>query len=154
LRLYPSVPFNVRTNVVRCIKEKVCLCNPHRISLQADDVLPGGEFVPAGTDMFILTHRMQHDKELWGPTAEEFDPERYQHMNAKYPTNPCAFLPFHAGPRICLGQNMALNEARVALARLYQKYHLRHDPTNEVRFKTDIILTAANGMRMFVDRRL
>eukprot|EP00160_Parvularia_atlantis_P001467 Unigene1116_Nuclearia_a/m.3552 Unigene1116_Nuclearia_a/g.3552 ORF Unigene1116_Nuclearia_a/g.3552 Unigene1116_Nuclearia_a/m.3552 type:complete len:528 (+) Unigene1116_Nuclearia_a:2046-3629(+) len=137
LRLYPSVPFNIRT-------------------ARDDDVLPNGVFVPKGTDVFFCTFRMQRDKTLWGPTADQFDPERYVHAQEagqKYPTNPCAFLPFHAGPRICLGQNMAYTEARVALVRLYQKFHLRHDATTPVAYKTDIILTAAHGMRMHVEKR-
>ena len=40
--------------------------------------------------------------------AEEFDPDRFQDERLhKYLTpNPFIFLPFNAGPRICLGQQV------------------------------------------------
>lgn len=51
---------------------------------------------------------MQRRKDLWGPDADQFDPERFiDERVAKYLTpNPFIFLPFNAGPRICLGQQV------------------------------------------------
>ena len=36
--------------------------------------------------------------------------------------NPFIFLPFNAGPRICLGQQFAYNEASTIIARLVQSF--------------------------------
>ncbi|KDN37559.1 hypothetical protein RSAG8_10076, partial [Rhizoctonia solani AG-8 WAC10335] len=57
------------------------------------------------------------------PDAEEFDPERWlDERLKKYITpNPFIFLPFGAGPRICLGQQFAYNESSYFLVRLLQR---------------------------------
>ena len=51
----------------------------------------------------FLLHRR---KDLWGPDAEEFSPERWiDPERLKIMTSdPFKFIPFNAGPRICLGQ--------------------------------------------------
>lgn len=50
---------------------------------------------------------MHTDETLWGPDASEFDPDRFLDERKKYMlANPFIFLPFNAGPRICLGQQV------------------------------------------------
>lgn len=51
---------------------------------------------------------LQKSKEYWGPDAEEFDPDRWLDERNKtyYLANPSIFIPFLAGPRICLGQQV------------------------------------------------
>jgi len=67
---------------------------------------------------------VQRSKDLWGPDADEFDPERWLDLERikKVIANPFMFIPFHAGPRICLGQNFALNEASFFLIRFLQRF--------------------------------
>jgi hypothetical protein len=87
---------------------------------------------------------MHRRKDLWGPDgtyphpptslskltstisllALEFDPDRFlDYRLHKYLTpNPFIFLPFNAGPRICLGQQFAYNETSFFLVRLLQRF--------------------------------
>ncbi len=53
----------------------------------------------------FLMHRRE---DLWGPDAQSFDPDRFLDDRVqRYQTgNPFIFLPFNAGPRICLGQQV------------------------------------------------
>lgn len=57
-------------------------------------------------------------------TADAFDPDRF--LDARLHTyltpNPFIFLPFNAGPRICLGQQFAYNEMSFFLVRLLQAF--------------------------------
>ncbi|KDN46864.1 hypothetical protein RSAG8_03941, partial [Rhizoctonia solani AG-8 WAC10335] len=66
---------------------------------------------------------MHTRKDLWGDDAEVFDPERW--LDERYKKyvlpNPFIFLPFNAGPRICLGQQFAYNEISFFLTRLLQR---------------------------------
>eukprot|EP00026_Physarum_polycephalum_P004083 Phypoly_transcript_04100.p2 GENE.Phypoly_transcript_04100~~Phypoly_transcript_04100.p2 ORF type:complete len:168 (+),score=28.95 Phypoly_transcript_04100:1443-1946(+) len=77
-----------------------------------------GKFIPAGSFLWIPIYTMHLDKELWGPDAAEFKPERHKNP----PSNPQAFLGFGAGPRACIGIRFAMMEAKLLLARLYQKF--------------------------------
>ncbi|KAK1401746.1 Secologanin synthase [Heracleum sosnowskyi] len=87
-------------------------------SLQADI----GLLIPV-----ILVH---HDQDLWGADAKEFNPERFSKgvLNA---TNgqTAAYLPFGAGPRICIGQNFTMLEAKVALAHILRTFSFELSPS-------------------------
>lgn len=66
---------------------------------------------------------MHRRTDLWGPDAEIFDPGRFLDERLKYLTsNPFIFLPFNAGPRICLGQQFAYNEISFFLVCLLQTF--------------------------------
>ncbi|KAI0693638.1 cytochrom P450 [Cytidiella melzeri] len=110
LRLYPPVPFNSRFT-----KNDTVWPSP----------TPGGKplFIPGNTRVFYNTFIIHRRKDLWGPDALEFDPDRFlDERLAKYVTpNPFIFLPFNAGPRICLGQQFAYNEISFMLIRLLQQ---------------------------------
>ncbi|KAA1476745.1 cytochrome P450 [Dentipellis sp. KUC8613] len=111
LRLFPPVPFNTRT----AIRDTVW---PSKV--------PGRPpfFVPAGTRCVYSVFMMHRRKDLWGPDALEFDPDRFLDARlGKYLTpNPFIFVPFNAGPRICLGQQFAYNEVSFMLTRLLQAF--------------------------------
>ncbi|KIL67115.1 hypothetical protein M378DRAFT_160099 [Amanita muscaria Koide BX008] len=97
LRLFPVVPFNVRESVKATTW-------PH------PDPTQKPYYIPAGTRIMYSVLLMHRSKDLWGPDADEFDPDRFlDDRLKKYLTkNSFIFLPFHAGPRICLGQQVCL----------------------------------------------
>ncbi|CAE6535116.1 unnamed protein product [Rhizoctonia solani] len=107
LRLFPAVPMNERTAVKSTVLHS------------------GGKkyYVPAGATMPYSVFHMHRRKDLWGPDAEEFDPERWldERLKKYVTSNPFIFLPFNAGPRICVGQQFAYNEASYFLSRLLQR---------------------------------
>ncbi|KAF9020876.1 cytochrome P450 [Hymenopellis radicata] len=111
LRLFPPVPANLRETVEG--------------ALLPPDV-PGEKpiYVPAHTQVVYSVMVMHRRKDLWGPDADEFDPDRFlDERNKKYLVpNPFIFLPFNAGPRICLGQQFAYNEISFMLVRLMQNF--------------------------------
>ncbi|KZP25071.1 cytochrome P450 monooxygenase pc-3 [Athelia psychrophila] len=81
-------------------------------------------YIPANTRVLysaLMTHRRT---DLWGPDALEFDPDRFLDDRVqKYLTpKPYIFVPFNAGPRICLGQQFAYNEVSFVLIRLLQNF--------------------------------
>ena len=53
---------------------------------------------------------MHRRTDLWGPDALEFDPDRFldDRLHKYLTPNPFIFLPFNAGPRICLGQQVCV----------------------------------------------
>jgi len=109
LRLFPSVPFNSR--------------------YASENTVFDGEngkklFVPKGTRVAYSNLLTQRHKPYWGEDADHFDPDRFLDERVKkYLTpNPYIFVPFNAGPRICLGQQFAYHEASYFLIRMLQRF--------------------------------
>lgn len=110
LRLYPPVPFNVR-----CATEEMVWPSA-----------TGGQpvYVPKGSSCIYSVFLMHRREDLWGPDALVFDPDRFldDRLQKYLLPNPFVFLPFNAGPRICLGQQFAYNEMSLFLIRLLQTF--------------------------------
>ena len=79
-----------------------------------------GEALPQCENiLFWLVHyAMHHDTALWGPSANAFQPERF--LSPNLPKN--AWRPFEQGPRNCIGQDLAMLEARIALALVVRRF--------------------------------
>ncbi|CAG2176887.1 unnamed protein product, partial [Oppiella nova] len=76
-----------------------------------------GITVPKGTSIEILPYALHRDPKYW-PNPNDFIPDRFLE-----PTHhPYAYLPFGAGPRVCIGQRFALQEMRMCLAKLIHAY--------------------------------
>ena len=66
---------------------------------------------------------MHRRKDMYGPDAHDFVPERWESGSTRGPLRPgWAFLPFNGGPRVCLGQQYALTEAGYTIVRLLQTF--------------------------------
>ncbi|KAG2003619.1 cytochrome p450 [Coprinopsis cinerea AmutBmut pab1-1] len=110
LRLYPPVPINNRQAI------------NDTLFTTKDGAQP--IFVPAKTQVIYSVVDIQRRKDLWGPDADEFDPDRFldERLHRYLIPNPFIFSPFNAGPRICLGQQFAYNEVSFFLIRLLQQF--------------------------------
>ncbi len=73
-------------------------------------------FIPAGTRIILSMQGVHHRADLW-PEPKQFRAERFL-PGTEIETY--SFLPFIQGPRNCLGQYLALLEARVVLGVLSQ----------------------------------
>ncbi|KAI4604114.1 hypothetical protein KJ359_000242 [Pestalotiopsis sp. 9143b] len=110
LRLYPAVPYNIRTAL-------------HDSTLNGAPGKPPISVVKG--DVVIYTPlSMQRRKDLYPPVSEKFEdpavfsPERWENWTPKAWT----YVPFNGGPRICVGQNFAQTEMAFVIIRLLQKY--------------------------------
>ena len=102
LRLYPPVPILVREPI-------------------EDDVIMG-EPVRRGVQVYVVPWVLHRHRKHWQhPTA--FIPDRFAGQSSPW-TSGGAYLPFGAGPRICIGAAFALAEAQIMLATLLQRYAL------------------------------
>ncbi|XP_038903147.1 cytochrome P450 734A6-like [Benincasa hispida] len=81
--------------------------------------------VPEDTQLQLSIVAIHHDKELWGEDASSFNPMRFSEPRKHL----ASFLPFGLGPRICVGQHLALIEAKVALAMIIQRFSFMVSPT-------------------------
>ncbi len=102
----------------RVIKESMRLYPPvwvlEREALEDDDIC--GYTVPKGTIVMVAPYAMHRRAELWKDTTR-FDPDRFlSEQEGARPRG--AFLPFGAGPRVCIGNAFAMMEAKLIIAML------------------------------------
>ena len=102
MRLYPPAPIIVRT-LLR-------------------DMVVGGVPLPKGSLIVVPIYALHHHRRLWS-RPDQFDPERFAPEAAKE-RHRFAFLPFGAGPRVCIGNGFALLEATAILAVLVRSLRL------------------------------
>lgn len=92
-----------------------------------DTVLPRGGgsegedpmFVTKGSMMMYNFRSSMRQKSVYGADAAVFRPERWADPGLR---PQFSFVPFNAGPRICLGQQYALTEAYYVTTRLMQEF--------------------------------
>lgn len=79
--------------------------------------------IQKGTTVSWSDYLMARMPEVWGPDCEEFKPERFLTLDGALKTfSPYVFHAFNAGPRLCLGQTLALYEACAVLSSLLGQY--------------------------------
>lgn len=115
-----------------------------------DDEL-GGYHIPQGS-MILLSQYITHRHPAMWQEPEKFDPMRFAPERAeKRPRY--AYFPFGGGPRICLGNSFALQEAALALAMVSQHYRLRLVPGAEIKPRMRGTLRPDGPVLMTVERR-
>ncbi|CAN6718729.1 unnamed protein product [Malus baccata var. baccata] len=136
LRLYPSVPQDSK----------------HTIN---DDVLPSGTFVPAGSSVTYSIYGIGRMKFIWGEDCLEFKPERWLSLDGKKMEvqDSYKFVSFNAGPRICLGKDLAYLQMKSIAAAVLLRHRLVVVPGHRVEQKMSLTLFMKYGLRVNVHPR-
>ena len=111
------------------IEESMRLYPPaHTIGAPADRAPTKclGHRIPAGAEVLIVPWLLHRKPSLW-ENPDRFDPERFAPERAAARPR-FAYIPFGAGPRICIGAAFAMAEAMLILATIAQRYRLRLKP--------------------------
>ena len=104
-----------------------------------DDVLPDGTRVGKGDRVTYFPYGMGRMKAIWGEDRYEFNPDRWfetrddeqsfsETENNNYDTrklkmvNPYEYPIFQAGPRVCLGKEMAFIQMKYVMASILNRF--------------------------------
>ncbi|MBM4359861.1 MAG: cytochrome P450 [Deltaproteobacteria bacterium] len=111
-----------------------------------------GHTLRKGEQILISQWVMHHD-ERWFPDPEAFDPERFSPARAKSIPK-YAYLPFGAGPRVCIGSHFAMLEATLLLALIVRRFHVELLPGQRLDFAPSVTLRPkGQGLRVRLRER-
>ncbi|GAB9470863.1 Cytochrome p450 [Globisporangium polare] len=135
LRLHPSVPFLTK-------------------AVAHDVVLSDGTFIRGNTTVGVPAYGMGRMTSVWGPDAEQFNPDRWiDAATGKVKTESAyKFVAFNAGPRICLGMNLAMLEMKLVVAGLLSKFHVQLLPEQQITYDFSLTLPVRGAMMASVTR--
>lgn len=126
LRLYPPIPSFGRQAI-------------------GDDVIAGYP-IRSKSKVRIKPIQTHRHPDFW-PDPERFSPERFSAEQVA--TRPrCAFIPFGAGPRACIGAQFAMMEIKLALAMMLRAVRFSLAPGRPVAFMAKVTLRPRYGLWM------
>jgi len=131
LRLYPPVGFFIReATETQCMRDKT---------------------VEKGSPVLISPWLMQRHRDLWDH-PDQFDPDRFGTPEGKESAK-CAYLPFSMGPRVCIGQAFATQEAVLVLASIVRRYDIEPVPEHVPETVGRVTIRSNNGIRIRLKKR-
>jgi cytochrome P450 len=130
LRLYPAAP----------------LVSPR---MPVKDEHLGGYDLPKGSLLLISIYNIQHHPGFWSE-PERFNPDRWLKPGEHHRL---AYMPFGAGPRKCIGNNLALMEGQLILASVLQQYEFHLELGQKVELEQAVTLQPKGGLKMLLCRR-
>ncbi|HIQ15337.1 MAG TPA: cytochrome P450 [Leucothrix sp.] len=130
MRLYPPVPILSRQ------------------ALKEDTIR--GKKIPAGSLMLIAPWLIQRHKKFW-KDPDSFIPERFM-PGAEKPIK-FTYIPFSAGPRVCIGKSFGITESVLAVAILAQRFRLSLAPDTSVTHECRLTLRPKGSLPMISNFR-
>eukprot|EP01018_Ginkgo_biloba_P035871 Gb_08311 [translate_table: standard] len=131
MRLYPPVP----------IDSKIAA---------EDDVLPDGTCVSKGSFVGYSIYSMGRMVSIWGSDCEQYKPERWLKNGEFVGENPYKFPVFQAGPRICLGKEMAFIQMKSIVASIIHKFRLKVNSGCCPKYTLSITMRMEGGLAVSV----
>ncbi|XWS66284.1 hypothetical protein CRYUN_Cryun05aG0186200 [Craigia yunnanensis] len=132
LRLYPPVPILSRELL--------------------ENMKFGDIHVPKGVIIWTLVATLHQHPDIWGPDADKFNPERFANGVAAACKFPHVYIPFGIGPRICLGQNLAMTELKILLALILSNFKFSLSPKYMHSPTMRLVIEPEHGVNLLVKK--
>jgi cytochrome P450 len=119
-----------------------------RKALAADEI--DGYRIPAGADVMICPYTLHRHPGFW-PNPDQFAPERFA-PSAPPPAHRYAYIPFGAGPRVCVGSHLGMMEAVLVAAMVAQRFRFELAEAADPRPEPNLSLRVHGGLPVRVRR--
>ena len=174
LGLHPEVAENVRSEVDtvlqggeptfeklpkleytrRVFDESLRLCPPGmglapRAALEADEV--GGYAISKGAVMNIAFYFTLRHPDFW-ENPEQFDPDRF--LPERVANRPkYAYMPWGAGPHVCIGKSFAVMESVMILSAIAQRFRVKLVSKQPIKIDPRFTLRPKGGVLVQLEQR-
>jgi len=120
-----------------------------------DDFLPDGTFIGKGWLISYSAYAMAQMEDIWDKDCELFKPERWLGEDGAFrPESPFKYPIFHAGPRMCLGKEMAYIQMKSVVACVLERFSFRFvGSERRPGLVLSLTLRMEGGLSMQVNRR-
>ncbi|CAK9142342.1 unnamed protein product [Ilex paraguariensis] len=108
--------------------------------------------VPKGVNLWTFVLTLHTDPEIWGPDSYKFNPERFANGITGACKLPHLYMPFGVGPRVCLGQNLAMVELKILLSFILSNFSFTLSPTYIHAPALNLVIEPGNGVNLFVKK--
>jgi cytochrome P450 len=108
-----------------------------------DDVVRGVR-IPKGTNIVVPIYHLHRDPTLWDRPSV-FDPDRFSKERSAGRSR-YAFIPFGDGPRVCIGKQFAIMEAKLLLASLARRVRFDRIDARPLRLEPTVTLRPRGGL--------
>ncbi|KAJ6294556.1 hypothetical protein OIU76_022606 [Salix suchowensis] len=118
------------------------------------DVLPSGHHVKSKTKIIFSLYAMGRMSSIWGDDYLEFKPERWITDKGGMKHEPSyKFFSFNAGPRTCLGKDVAFTQMKAVVAAIIYNYQVQVVDEHTITPSQSIILHMKHGMKVKLTKR-
>eukprot|EP00644_Phytophthora_capsici_P011894 jgi/Phyca11/543455/estExt2_Genewise1Plus.C_PHYCAscaffold_120175 len=119
-----------------------------------DTVFPDGTFIPADTTVMISLYVSARLESIWGADAASFVPERFidKDTGGVLQISSLKFASFSAGPRVCVGRNLAMLELKLVTACLVSRFKLEEVSGQHVIYTRGVTIGMKNPLMMKAEK--
>ncbi|XP_073134893.1 alkane hydroxylase MAH1-like [Henckelia pumila] len=118
------------------------------------DVFPTGNYIPENKIVLLSFYSMGRMKVIWGKDCLDFKPERWISQRGGIKHEPSYKFPaFNAGPRTCVGKEMAFIQMKMVAATVIYHYNIEVVKGHKVSASDSIIIQMKQGLRVKLSKR-
>ncbi|MCD9559411.1 hypothetical protein HAX54_017340 [Datura stramonium] len=126
----------------------------HKLPLEFD-ILPSGHRVSPNAKIVLSFYTMGRMETIWGKDCLEFKPDRWISKQGRVKHEPSFKFPaFNAGPRTCLGKEMAFIQMKLVAAPIIYNYHIQLVEDQIISPSASVIVQMKNGLKVMLTKRV
>ncbi|XP_059666684.1 alkane hydroxylase MAH1-like [Cornus florida] len=125
----------------------------HKTPLQPD-ILPSGHRVDPNSRVLLSFYSIGRMETVWGEDCLEFKPERWISARGGIKHEPSFKFPtFNAGPRSCLGKQLAFIEMKIVASTIIHNYHIQVAEGHPISPRSSMLLHMKHGLKVRITKR-
>ncbi|XP_022889114.1 cytochrome P450 714C2-like [Olea europaea var. sylvestris] len=152
--IFSNTPIHSILQLTMAINESLRLYPP--VAVVSREALTDMKFgdlnIPKGVNLWTIVTTLHTDPDNWGPDSYQFNPERFANGITGACKFPHLYMPFGVGPRVCLGQNLALVELKILISLILSKFSFTLSPKYIHSPALNLVIEPGHGVNLLVQK--